>query len=188
MINRSDLRERSRMAPTVTMGEGWPDLHCFYLGDEAFTLTPWMVKPYRRRQFTREKRIFNYTSPEAGGWWRACLGYQRAESGYYWGQWSKGQRLSLLHNMLRTHQCRADRATLRNDQVVYVRDDNYRNPLREAIQQQDPLKECFNHYGHWRGRMTGPEMCQPTTLGPEEPDIHQSFSVPPSCSFVRTFI
>ena len=78
----------------------------------------------------------------------------------------------VLHNML----------TLRNDQVVYVRDDNYRNPSREAIQQQDTLKECFNHYGYWRGRMTGPEMCQPTTLGPEEADIYQSFSGLPSYS------
>ena len=45
----------------------------------------------------------------------------------------------VLHNMLRTHQGGADRAptptngvaALRNEQVVYVPDDNYRNPLRE---------------------------------------------------------
>ena len=46
----------------------------------------------------------------------------------------------VLHNMLRTHQGRAvkeptpanDIAVLQNEQVVYVRDDNYRNPSRKA--------------------------------------------------------
>ena len=50
----------------------------------------------------------------------------------------------VLHNMLRTHQGGADRAptpendiaTLQNEQMVYVSDDNYRNPLREAKHQR----------------------------------------------------
>ena len=55
--------------------------------------------------------------------------------------------------MLRTHQEGAGRAptqvnevaALQNEQVVYVPDDNYRNPLREAKHQQDLLKDYFSH-------------------------------------------
>ena len=50
----------------------------------------------------------------------------------------------VLHNMLRTHQGGADRAPtpandvveLQNEQVVYVPNNNYRNPLREAKHQR----------------------------------------------------
>ena len=49
----------------------------------------------------------------------------------------------VLHNMLRTHQGRADRATtpandvavLQIEQVVYVPNENYRNPSRKAKHQ-----------------------------------------------------
>ena len=44
---------------TLTPREGGPDLH-FLLGDDAFALMPWVVKPYSRRQITREERIANY--------------------------------------------------------------------------------------------------------------------------------
>ena len=43
------------------LGEGGPDLHYFLLDDDAFALMPWMVKPYSRRQLTREERIANYS-------------------------------------------------------------------------------------------------------------------------------
>ena len=64
------------------------------------------------------------------------------------------------HKMLRTHQGRAERAptqandvaTLQNEQVVYVPDDNYRNPLREAKHQQDILKDYLNHVGALAGQ------------------------------------
>ena len=47
------------------------------------------------------------------------------------------------HNMMRTHQDGADRAptpandatALQNDQVVYLPNENYRNPTREAKHQ-----------------------------------------------------
>ena len=62
--------------------------------------------------------------------------------------------------MLRTHQGGADRAptpgddivALQNEQVVYVKDDNYRNPSTEAKHQQDLLKEYFNHIGALAGQ------------------------------------
>ena len=84
------------------------------------------------------------------------LEYKCTDSGYYWAPWNKGQGLSetlflcvVLHNMLRTHQARADRApttgndivALQNGQVVYVPDANYRNPLREAKHHLDLLKD-----------------------------------------------
>ena len=55
------------------LGEREPDLHYFLLGDDAFALMPWMVKPYSRRQLTREKRIANYRI--AGGWLKTRLGF-----------------------------------------------------------------------------------------------------------------
>ena len=75
--------------------------------------------------------------------------------------------------MLRTHQGGPDRAptpandvaALQNEQVVYVPDDNCRNPLREDKHQRDLLKDSFNYVRHWLGRRLGSETCQPYTLG-----------------------
>ena len=61
----------------------------------------------------------------------------------------------VLHNMLRTHQGRANRAptpandvaVLQNEQVVFVPNDYCRNPLREAKHQQELLKDYFSHVG-----------------------------------------
>ena len=47
------------LPPPEPLGPGGPDLHYFLLGDDAFALMPWLVKPYRRRQLTREERIAN---------------------------------------------------------------------------------------------------------------------------------
>ena len=48
------------LPPPEPLGPGGPDLHYFLLGDDAFALMPWLVKPYSRRQLTREERIANY--------------------------------------------------------------------------------------------------------------------------------
>ena len=65
----------------------------------------------------------------------------------------------LLYNVVRTNQGRVvrapttanDVAALQNEQVVYVSDDNYRNPLREAKHHQNLLKDYFNHLGALAG-------------------------------------
>ena len=44
----------------LNLGEGGPDLHCFLLDNTAFSVMPWLVKPFSRRQLTREERIANY--------------------------------------------------------------------------------------------------------------------------------
>ena len=55
--------------------------------------------------------------------------------------------------MLRTHQGVADRAptpangvaALQSEHVVYVPDDNYRNPLMETKHERDLLKDYLSH-------------------------------------------
>ena len=47
------------LPPPEPLGPGGPDLHYFLLGDDAFALMPWLVKPYSR-QLTRKERISNY--------------------------------------------------------------------------------------------------------------------------------
>ena len=43
-------------------------------------------------------------------------------------------------------------AVLQNEQVVYVPDDNYRNPSRETKYQRDLLKDNFNHLSALAGQ------------------------------------
>ena len=62
---------------------------------------------------------------------------------------------AVLYNILRTHQGRPksaftpadDIAALQNEQFVYVPDEGYTNPLKEAKHQQDLLKDYFCHVG-----------------------------------------
>ena len=65
IFNRSKLKRRIEngtlgLPPPEPLRPGGPDLHYFLLGDDAFALMPWLVKPYSRRQLTREERIANY--------------------------------------------------------------------------------------------------------------------------------
>ena len=65
--------------------------------------------------------------------------------------------------MLRTHQGGADRAPTpandvaaqQNEQAVYVPNENYRNPLREAKHQRELLRTTSITWGDWLGRRTG---------------------------------
>ena len=65
IFNRSKLKRRIEngtlgIPPPEPLGPGGPDMHYFLLGDDAFALMPWLMKPYSRCQLTREERIANY--------------------------------------------------------------------------------------------------------------------------------
>ena len=65
IFNHSKLKRRIEngtlgLPPPEPLGPGGPNIHYFLLGDDAFALMPWLVKPYSRRQLTREERIPNY--------------------------------------------------------------------------------------------------------------------------------
>ena len=65
IFNNSKLKRRIEngtlgLPPPEPLGPRGPDLHYFLLGDDPFALMPWLVKPYSRRQLTREERIANY--------------------------------------------------------------------------------------------------------------------------------
>ena len=155
-----------------------------------------MVKPYSRRQLTREERIANYIISRGRRVVENAFGILVSRFRVLLGTMEQRPKVVrdvvltclLLHNMLRTHQGRADRAptpvddiaVLQNEQVVYVAYDNYRNSLWEAKHQQDLLKYYFNHWVHWLGRRTGFEMG--ANLGTEEAGIYESFSGLPNYS------
>ena len=62
IFNRSLLREKIEdgslgLSASELLGEERSDLHYFLLGDDAFALMSWMVKPYSRRQLTRSYKM-----------------------------------------------------------------------------------------------------------------------------------
>ena len=96
------------------LGEGGPELHYFLLGDNAFALMPWLVKPYSRRQ----QRIGNYRISRDRRVVENMLGI--LVSRFRVLLHPMEQRLKVvrdiiltcvvLHNMLRTNQSWPDRA------------------------------------------------------------------------------
>ena len=89
--------------------------------------------------------------------------------------------------MMRTQQGGTDKAptaandvaTLQNEQVVYVSNENYKNSLKEAKHQQEPLKVTW---GHWLGRSTGFETTEANIYQSLFQDYCQSFSGIPNYS------
>ena len=86
----------------------------------------------------------------------------------------------VLHSMLMTHRCGAvtaayDVASAKmNRQCIYqMRAIGILHGSQNH--QRELLKDYFNNVGHWLGRRTGSEICQPTTLGAET-GIYQTFS------------
>ena len=128
IFNRNNLMEKTEdgslgLPPPESLGEGGPDLHYFLLGDDAFALMPWMVKPYTSRQLTREERIVNYRISRVRRVVQNTFGIflsrfrvlqgtmeQRPETLFF--------TCVMLHNMLRTHQGRLDRAPTPANDVV----------------------------------------------------------------------
>ena len=171
-------------------------MHYFLLGDNVFALMPWLVKPYRGRQFRREKRRANYRISRGRRVMENVFGILESRFRVLLG--TMEQRLKVvrdivltyvvLQNMLRAHQGGADMAStpagdyesLQNKQVVYVPDDNYRKLLKEVKHQQDLLKIISIIFVHWLVMRTESDMG--ATLGTEEANIYQSFSGLPNYS------
>ena len=178
IFNRSNLREKIKdgtlehIPPEPLMG-GRAYLHYFFLGDNAFAFMPWMVKPYSRRQLTREeiiahsrifrgKRVVENVFGMLVRSFRVLLGTME--------QRPKDVRdiiftCVLLHNMLRARDGRADRAP------------TLQESFKGGQTSARPTERLFqSHGGHWLGRWRGSEMCQPNTLGAEEqPNYSNNF-------------
>ena len=67
VFNASELKERLEngtlgLPPPETLPgqEGEEPIHYHILGDDAFALQPYLMKPYSKRNMTREERLFNY--------------------------------------------------------------------------------------------------------------------------------
>ena len=149
IFNRSKLMEMIEddtlgLPAPEALGEGGIDLHYILPLDHAFALMPWMVKPYSRRQLTREERIANYRISRGSRVVANTFGI--LDIVYTW---------VVLHNMMRTPQGGANRAptpgndvaALQNEQAVYVPNENHRNSFREPKYQLELLKDYFNHMG-----------------------------------------
>ena len=62
------------------LGPVGPDLHYFLLGDDISALMPLLVKPYSRRQLTREERVANCRIARGEGLSRSHLVYLLVDS------------------------------------------------------------------------------------------------------------
>ena len=115
IFNRSKLKRRIEE-------EGWDyhhlnhldlgRLHYFLLGDDAFALMPWLIKPYSRHQLTREERIANYRISRGRSVVKNSLGILVKRFRVLLTTMEQRPKVvrdivltcMVLHNMLRSHQ------------------------------------------------------------------------------------
>ena len=87
IFNHSKLKRRIEngtlgLPSPETLGPGGgADLHYFLLGDDAFALMSWLVKPYSRCQLPREERIANYRISRGRRVVKSHLVYLSSDSG-----------------------------------------------------------------------------------------------------------
>ena len=106
--------------------EGGPNLHYFLLGDDAFALMPWMVKPYSQGQLTMEEGIANYMISRDRRVVENAFRILVSRFRVLVGTMDQRPRVVrdivftcvVLHNMLGTHQGGADRALTPGNDVV----------------------------------------------------------------------
>ena len=150
-----------------SLGPRGPNLHYFLLRDDAFALMPWLVKPYSRRQLTREERIANYRISKGRRVVENAFGIIVGRFKVLLTTMEQGAKVVrdivltcvVLHNILRSHQVGGDRPpTLADDiqppqadQAEQGQNDNFRNSSREA-KHRDLLKDYFSNLGALAGK------------------------------------
>lgn len=65
IFNDCDLKEmvelgRMHIPAAEPLADGDKDVPYFFIGDDAFALRSWLMKPFSKRDLTREEQIFNY--------------------------------------------------------------------------------------------------------------------------------
>ena len=130
-----------------SLGGGGPNLHYFLLNNYVFALMQWMVKPYSRRQLTRKDRITNYRifrcRRVVTNVFEILVSRFRVLLGTIKHRLKVVRSIVftcvVLYTRLMTQQGVADKAPTpsgpTNERVLYVPDDNYRTPSREAKHQ-----------------------------------------------------
>ena len=58
-------QDKAGLPPREQLPDGDTDVPYFLVGDDAFALRNWMMKPYSKREMTAWERIFNYRSSRA---------------------------------------------------------------------------------------------------------------------------
>ena len=53
-------QDKTGLPPYEQLPDGDTDIPYFLIGDDAFALKSWMMKPYSKREMTALERIFNY--------------------------------------------------------------------------------------------------------------------------------
>ena len=125
------------LPPPEPLGQ---DLHYFLLGDDTFALMPCLVKPYSRRQLTREERIANYRISRGSRVMENAFGILASRFRVLlttMEQRPKVMTCVVLHNMLRSEAIRGSERhptptdniqPPQNDQGEQGQDENVRNP------------------------------------------------------------
>ena len=171
IFNRSKLKRIETgtlgLPPPEPLGPVGPNLHHFLLGDDTFALMPWLVKPYSRRQLTREERIANYRISRGEGG-RELIGILVKRFRVLLTTMEQRPKVVrdivltcvVLHNMLRSHHVGVDRPPTPTDDIQAPQADqgeqghnrNFRNPSTEDKHRRDLLKDYFNHVGALAGQ------------------------------------
>ena len=194
---------RSRMAPSGfwhlnPWGRKGQICTIFLLSDDTFALMPWLLKPYSRRQLTREERIANYRISRGRKVVENAFGILANRFRVLLGTMEQRPKVVrdivltcvVLTNMLRTHQGGLDRApnpaddivAISNEAVVYMPDETTGTLPRRQSFSETYWKNLSFTLMHWLGRRTGSEMWRGNILRIEEAGIYQFFSGLPNYS------
>ena len=101
----------------------------FLLGDAAFALMPWLVNPYSKRQLTTEVQMTNYRDSKGRRAMKNAFGNLIGRFRVLLDTMEQRPKVVrdivlicvVLHNMLRTHQGRADRPPTPADDIVAIK-------------------------------------------------------------------